>query len=402
MRKGLDLYKETALFKIGNDSLAAILTGHSAVFAAQLIDGCIVVHDVDYFKLVAQTDLEVVRVVSRCDLNDAGTEVHFNIFIGNNGNLSSDKGESNRLSDIGSVSFVLGMNGNGGIAKEGFRSCCGKLKISAAIGKRITQMPEIAFFFLELNLGIGYGGLAMGTPVDYALASVDKALFVHAVENLDNGLAAALVHCETLALPVAGGAHLAKLLGDLSAVGFAPLPCALKEAVTSEVVLCDALFLHLFDYLCFGCDGSMVGAGQPECAVALHSSPADDGILKSVVKCMAGMKLTGDVGRRHNYCIRLLIGVGHGVEITGILPHFINFVFDLFGVILFCHFLLHIVFNLSLALFVFTVFLYPFFIEGMNRIPYLIGGGRKRSIVILEVVNDNGRRFFARAGGRFR
>ena len=59
-------------------------------------------------------------------------------------------------------------------------------------------------------------------------------------KDLVDGLVAALVQGEALALPVAGGAQLLELFDYSAAVLLFPRPCALEEAVTSDIVLGNA------------------------------------------------------------------------------------------------------------------------------------------------------------------
>ena len=64
-------------------------------------------------------------------------------------------------------------------------------------------MPEMACLFLILHFRVGNRGVADGTPVDDPAALVDPSLLVHLHENFGNGLVAAFIHCEALAVPVA-------------------------------------------------------------------------------------------------------------------------------------------------------------------------------------------------------
>ena len=59
---------------------------------------------------------------------------------------------------------------------------------------------------LVFYLRIGDGGVTYRTPVDDAGAFVNPAFFVHFTEHFGNGFVTALVHGETLAVPVTGGA----------------------------------------------------------------------------------------------------------------------------------------------------------------------------------------------------
>ena len=63
----------------------------------------------------------------------------------------------------------------------------------------------------------------------------------------------------------------------------------------------DAFFLQLLDDLDLGSDTCMVGAGLPQCIVALHSLITDQDILHGVVQCMSHVELSCDIwGRDHD------------------------------------------------------------------------------------------------------
>ena len=78
----------------------------------------------------------------------------------------------------------------------------------------------------------------------------------------------------------------------------------------------------------------MVGSGKPESIVTLHSSEADQDILKRVVKGVTHVKLTGDVRWGDHDGIRFLFGVRLGVEIVSVKPGLINTIFNIFRIVL--------------------------------------------------------------------
>ena len=64
---------------------------------------------------MAQTDLEVVRVMRGGYLNDTGTEVYLDIIVGDNGYLAVDYGQDKRLADDILISLIVGVDRNGGM-----------------------------------------------------------------------------------------------------------------------------------------------------------------------------------------------------------------------------------------------------------------------------------------------
>ena len=80
---------------------------------------------------------------------------------------------------------------------------------------------------LIFYLCIGDGGITYGTPVNDTGTLVDIAFFVHLHEYFGDCLVTALIHGETLSVPVAGRAQLFQLTNNTSAVFLLPLPGSL-------------------------------------------------------------------------------------------------------------------------------------------------------------------------------
>ena len=85
----------------------------------------------------------------------------------------------------------------------------------------------------------------------------------------------------------------------------------------------------------------MVCAWKPQRGIALHSSPADKDILEGVVKRMTHVELSGDVWRRDNDGIGLLLGINLSVEIALFLPVMIDTVLEFLRGVGLCKFLSH-------------------------------------------------------------
>ena len=82
-----------------------------------------------------------------------------------------------------------------------------------------------------------------------------------------------------------------------------------------------------FDYI-LGGNASMVHAGHPERIASLHTSPADQNILKGIIQRMADMERTGHV-RRWDHDGIGLSGIGRvGVKQPGVDPVLIPAIFD--------------------------------------------------------------------------
>ena len=223
----LNANEEALLLQIADDRLSGFQTAHAAVLAAILVDAAVLVHHVDDFKVVAQTDLEVVRVVGGGDLHDASSEILLHIGIGHDRNLTANQRQDQRFADDILITLVLRVHRDGGIAQHRLGTGRRQLQIAGAVLEGIAQVPEMTRLLLKFHLRVRNGGLAVRAPVDDALAAIDQALLIQTDKDLAHGLRAALVEREALPLPIAGGAELFQLLHDASAVLALPVPGAL-------------------------------------------------------------------------------------------------------------------------------------------------------------------------------
>ena len=103
---------------------------------------------------MALADFKVIRVVCGCDLYNACTEFHINIFIGNNRDLSVGKRELNHLAYYALISFIIGVNGYSTVTEECFGTCCCYLDTAASVCKRIAYVPEEAVLLFIFALDI--------------------------------------------------------------------------------------------------------------------------------------------------------------------------------------------------------------------------------------------------------
>ena len=329
----LNFNEEACFVEILDNLLSGLERRHTGVFATIFVDDTAIVHDVDDGQIMAQANLEVVRVMCRGDLHNAGTEVLLHVAIGNDRDFFIDERQNDRFADECLVALVIRVHRHGGIAQHGFRAGGRKLNVAGAVAQRVTQMPEGTFLFLEHDLGVGNGGLTVRAPVDDALTAVDEPLIVQLLENVVDGLVAALVHREAQAIPVTGGAELFELLDNPAAVLILPRPGALQELFATDFFLCDALFAHGLYDLRLRCDGSVVGARQPQSRIALHSAPTNERILQRFIHGMAKVQLTRDVRGRNDDGVRLLFGIYLGMKVFALHPEVIDPVFNFFRLV---------------------------------------------------------------------
>ena len=362
MLQRLDLLQEAALLQVREDGLAGLEGGHAGILAAvqhmRLVDGvlarrkqsigssligsaghaAVVGEDADDGQIMAQADLKVVGVVGRGDLHDAGTLGHVGVLVADDGDLLVQQGQDDMAAVQMSIAGVIAVDGNSGIAQHGLGTGGSQFQHLAGLLDRVKQVPEAAVLFLILHLGVGNGGVAVGAPVDHAVAAVDEALVVQADKDFLDSLRAALVHGEALTLPVAAAAQLLELADDAVAVLGLPGPGALQEAVAAHHFLSQALSTHGLHDLGLRSDGSVVRARHPQGGIALHPLGADEDVLHGVIHGVAHVELAGDVRRGHHDGVGFLVGVGLGVEVAAIQPELVDAVFHLARIILFCEF----------------------------------------------------------------
>ena len=352
VRQRLDALEIAARFQILDDGLAGLHRRHACVLAAvdhaRLADGrlaagkervvfrlllraghaAVIGEHADDGQIVALANLKVVRVVRRGDLHHAGALFHVGVLVADDRDFDVHQ----RQDDVAAVQMriarVVFVDGHGGIAQHRLRAGRRQFKLLARLLDGVEQVPEVPLLLLILHLRVGNGGVAARAPVDHAVAAVDQPLFVEAVEDLGDSLAASLVHGEALAAPVAAIAHAAGLADDAPAVFVLPCPRAAQEFLAADVVLVEPFLAHGLDDLHLRGDGGVIRARQPERRVALHAVIARQAVLKHAVHRVTHVKLAGDVRRRHHDGKGLLALHAVRHKRAGLLPLLVELSFD--------------------------------------------------------------------------
>ena len=146
-----NLNEKSLCLKVCYHCLTCLVAVHACIFTAKRIDGCIVIHDIDFFKVVALAYLEVIRVMCRCDLNASCSEFLVNIFICDNRDLTVSQRQFQHLADQVFVSFILRVYCNCSISKKCFRTgSCNLYKSSLFSHDRVIDVPEKSVLILML------------------------------------------------------------------------------------------------------------------------------------------------------------------------------------------------------------------------------------------------------------
>ena len=198
------LHQQPLFLQFLYHDLAGFVAIHACVLAAILIDGCVVIQNINLRQVMTLSYLEIVGVVRRGNLNHAGTELLIYVCVGDDRNLAAYQRQDHGLTYDIFIALVVRIHSQGAVAKQCLRSGGSDLHELVAALDRIIDMPEMACLLLVLYLCVRDRGLADRTPVDDTGALVDIALLMQAQEYLLYGLGAALVHGEALSVPVAG------------------------------------------------------------------------------------------------------------------------------------------------------------------------------------------------------
>ncbi len=300
----LGLVEQACRFEVSHDDFARLETIHAAIFFGRFIaDPGIQGQDADHSQFVSLTHRIVIEVVRGRDLDHARAEFLVHIVVGDDGNFTLAQGEFNGLADQVAVAFIFRVHHHSHVAQQRLGAGGGDGKIGQAMqGVRHAEwiadvIHETVFFFLH-HFQIGYGGMQFRIPVHQALAAIDQALVEKAHEGFSHRPGQALIHGETLARPVGGGAQPAHLTRDTVAGVLFPFPDFFDEFFPAQIMARNALCIQLAFDDDLGRDARVVGARLPQGVVAAHPVIAGQRVHQRLVETMTHVQRAGDIGRR--------------------------------------------------------------------------------------------------------
>ena len=222
---GYYFYQQSQIFQIFYHCFSCFVAIHACVFSTQIVDGCIIVQDIDFFQVMTFSYFKVVRVMCRCDLYTSGSELFVYIRICDHRDLTVGQRQFQHLSYQIFVSVIFRVYCYCGIAEQRLRTgCCDLYEFSFFTDYRVVDVPEESVLILMLYLCVRDRSLAYRTPVDDTGSFVDISFVIQADKYFLYCLGASFVHGETFSLPVSGSTQFFQLVDDLSAVLFFPCP----------------------------------------------------------------------------------------------------------------------------------------------------------------------------------
>ena len=243
VRMGNHLYQKALFLQILHHGFSGLIPVHAGIFAAQFINGGVIIHNVDFFQVMAFSYLKVIRVMSRGDLYTAGSKLLIYIFIRDHRDLSVGKRQLQHLSYQMFISFVLRINCHCRISQKGLRTGSSDLHILSFLAyDGIINVPEKSVLVLMFYLCVGNGSLAYRTPVDDPGSFIDIAFLIKTDKDFLYCFGTALVHGKTFSVPVSRSTQLLQLIDDLSTIFFFPGPGIFQEFFPADLIFIDSLF----------------------------------------------------------------------------------------------------------------------------------------------------------------
>src|SRR5882724_11445500 len=174
----LGFFEESLVLQLRDDQLARFETIFAAIsfnpisaFAAVQkrsgVDACIGVEDADFIQTESFADVEVVEVMSRCDLQRTGGKLAVDERVGDQRHDSSSDRQTNLPTHQSLITLVIRMYGDGGITEHSFGTGSrDKECLRWIVSQRIADMPKIAVGLFVHHFDVGERGLAARAPVD--------------------------------------------------------------------------------------------------------------------------------------------------------------------------------------------------------------------------------------------
>eukprot|EP00754_Rhynchopus_humris_P043566 Rhum_TRINITY_DN3360_c0_g1::Rhum_TRINITY_DN3360_c0_g1_i1::g.10617::m.10617 len=353
-RPRLLLHEKVTLLESLDDGGTRVVALHALELALHA-DVAGLVHHADLRQLVPLTALEIVGVVRGGDLDHTSSLRHVDDRrVQHDGDDLVTERATRVLAVKVLVPLVLGVDGDTSVTQDRLRTRRRDLQLLAGLVHNVLEVVHhtnghlgvvarhldlrLSGELFVLHLQVGDGRLQSNTPVHKTRAAHDDALLVELAEGFRNGGGTVVVHREELTAPVERRGGLLQLVVDGGGVRVLPLPHALDEGVTTEVVARQTLLaLNLLLHNNLRGNARVVRARNPQHVLAAHPPPPHKRVLHGVRQGVSDVKRAGDVrGRQADAELAILLDallvpllkVGARAEEAGLLPPVVPPVLD--------------------------------------------------------------------------
>ena len=155
MNMVFNLNQKSLCIKVSYHSFSCFVSVHTGILPAKIVNCSIIIKYVNLWKVMSFTNLKIVRIVSRSNLNNTSSEFLINIAVCDNRYPSICKWKVYFLSNKICISFIIRINSKCRITKKCLWTSSSYLYISSFFTNyRIIDMPEMSCLLLVFNLCI--------------------------------------------------------------------------------------------------------------------------------------------------------------------------------------------------------------------------------------------------------
>ena len=308
-------------FHLGHDGATSHQPVQTLPFPAVFVQGPVRIQKIDRLAhrlLIAGPAGVVVGVMCRCHFHAARTECLIGQQrIGNDWDQTPVHRDLHPFANQMCVTFVGGMNANGGIPEHRFGSRGTERnpfpgRLSRLVDHRIVHRPEVAVDLFLIDFVVRNGGLQKRIPIHQPLATIDQTVFEHLEERLPYGARTDFVQREPHPPPVTACPNALQLAENPFLVRIFPGPDPLHQGFAADVVASQSLFLeHPFFHDRLRGNPRMIGPWHPQGFIPLHPPPTRQQILQCAVECMPHVQGSRHIWQRNHNDMW-----GFGVRIT--------------------------------------------------------------------------------------
>jgi len=119
------------------------------------------------------TNLEIVGVMRRSDLDHTGAKLRIDEIIGHNSDFPIENRQDGSFADVFLIAFIFGIDCQCGVTQHCLRPGSGADQVLILTFELVFDIPEMGILALVFNFIIRQRGLATGAPIDNIAPAVD-------------------------------------------------------------------------------------------------------------------------------------------------------------------------------------------------------------------------------------